>query len=135
MGRMTLLISVTFAALVFTAQSARADDTAATGEAQGSIDFKGLSDLVYRGGGDYVLLDVRTPGEFASGHIPTAINIPLSEVGKRLPTTDKTALIILYCASGSRSAAAQRTLAELGYTNLVNFGSISRWTAEVESGE
>lgn len=75
----------------------------------------------------YYLIDVRTFDEYVSGHIPSAVNIPYDVLADHLPTTDKSALIIVYCQSGGRAAKAAATLKELGYTRVVNFGSITRW--------
>jgi rhodanese-related sulfurtransferase len=83
----------------------------------------------------YILVDVRTPEEYASGHIPTAVNIPVTEIGNKPPTDDKAALIIVYCRSGARSAAAAGTLTDLGYTRVVDFGSVSRWKGTLVEGD
>lgn len=83
----------------------------------------------------YFLVDVRTHSEYTAGHIPTAINIPLDEIGGRPPTTDTSALIIVYCASGHRSAAAAQTLAGMGYTRVVDFGAITRWRGSLVTGD
>jgi sulfur-carrier protein adenylyltransferase/sulfurtransferase len=68
----------------------------------------------------YVLLDVREKDEYRAGYIPGAVSIPRGfleiQVEQRLP--DKTAKIVAYCAGGTRSALAAKTLAELGYTNV-----------------
>jgi rhodanese-related sulfurtransferase len=81
----------------------------------------------------HFLVDVRTPEEYAAGHIPTAINLPVTEIGDRPPTDDKSALIVVYCASGRRSAKSKAILEGLGYTGVVDFGSISRWTGSLVS--
>jgi phage shock protein E len=75
----------------------------------------------------YVLVDVRTQDEYTGGHIPTAVNLPYDVIATNPPTTDTSALIIVYCASGRRSALAASALRQLGYTRVVDFGSISRW--------
>ena len=68
----------------------------------------------------YTLLDVREKEEFRAGYIPGAVSIPRGfleiQVEGRLP--DKNAKIVAYCAGGTRSALAAKTLAELGYTNV-----------------
>jgi len=89
-----------------------------------------LARLIASGEPPHVLVDVRTPEEFADGHIPTAVNIPVSEIGEHPPTGDKGALIIVYCASGGRSARSKARLESLGYTRVVDFGGIFRWTGE-----
>jgi phage shock protein E len=83
----------------------------------------------------YILVDVRTPEEYASGHIPTAINIPVTEIGSRPPTNDLSALIIVYCRSGSRSGMAQRALQEMGYRNVVNYGTVFKWEMPLVEGD
>jgi 3-mercaptopyruvate sulfurtransferase SseA len=65
-----------------------------------------LAELVAANQVPYILVDVRTPAEYASGHIPTAVNIPNTEIAARPPTEDTSALIIVYCRSGARSASA-----------------------------
>ena len=87
---------------------------------------------------DYIILDVRTPEEFADKHIPDAINIPNETIGTEdipeLP--DKDQLILVYCRSGNRSKQASDKLVGLGYTNIVEFGGINDWPGEtVSDGE
>ena len=81
---------------------------------------------------EYVLVDVRTIDEYEAGFIPTAINIPYDTIENSVPTEDKSALIVVYCRSGRRSAIAQSALKELGYNNVVDFGGIDRWKWELE---
>ena len=74
------------------------------------------------------LIDVRSPGEFSSGHLPGAVNIPLHEVGakaSKLGAKDKP--VVLYCASGARSAVARSVLKGRGHTQVHNLGPMSRW--------
>lgn len=81
---------------------------------------------------DYVILDVRTPEEYAAGHIPGAINVPNESIGtEEIPTLPvKDRLILVYCRSGRRSKEAAQKLVSLGYTNIVEFGGILDWTGE-----
>ena len=83
---------------------------------------------------DFVLLDVRTQEEYASGHIPGAICIPNETIGsEEIPELpDKDQLILVYCRSGNRSKQASQKLAEQGYTNVVEFGGINGWTGNLE---
>ena len=85
---------------------------------------------------DYVILDVRTAEEFRDKHIPGAINIPNESIGTaeipELP--DKAQRIYVYCRSGNRSKQASEKLAQLGYTNVVEFGGINDWPGEVVTG-
>jgi len=77
----------------------------------------------------YVILDVRTPEEFAQRHIEGAILIPDYEIGEKAEKvlTDKDQLILVYCRSGRRSKNAANELATLGYTNIKEFGGINDW--------
>lgn len=83
---------------------------------------------------DYIILDVRTQEEFDEGHIPGALLIPDYEVSQRAESElpDKAALILVYCRSGRRSKNSAQTLAELGYTNVKEFGGIIDWEYEIE---
>jgi NADPH-dependent 2,4-dienoyl-CoA reductase/sulfur reductase-like enzyme/rhodanese-related sulfurtransferase len=72
-----------------------------------------------------LVVDVRTPEEFYGGAFPGAINIPLDELHKRIDELgNKSREIVLYCASGARSAYAQRGLMQMGFTNVKNGGGI-----------
>jgi len=85
---------------------------------------------------DYIILDVRTPEEFAEKHIPDAINIPNETIGTEpiLELPDKEQLILVYCRNGKRSKQASEKLVRLGYTNIVEFGGINNWPGETVSG-
>lgn len=83
-------------------------------------DYKTLVD------GGAQIIDVRTPAEFSSGHIPNSINIPLTLLTKRIVKVGKDRQIILCCASGMRSATAKNTLLSMGYRFVYNGGSWSR---------
>ncbi len=85
----------------------------------------------------YIILDVRTPEEFAEKHIPNAINVPNENIGtdeiSQLPNKDQ--LIMVYCRSGRRSKETAEKMVKLGYTNIVEFGGILDWKGETVSGE
>ena len=82
----------------------------------------------------YIILDVRTQEEYDEGHIPGAIQISHEEIEARAEQvlTDKDQLILVYCRSGRRSKIAAEALAELGYTNIREFGGIIDWPYETE---
>lgn len=77
----------------------------------------------------YIILDVRTEEEYFLGHIPGAVLIPDYEIEDRAEAelTDKDQLILVYCRSGNRSKDASAALAEMGYTNVKEFGGINDW--------
>ena len=83
---------------------------------------------------DYVILDVRREDEYASGHIPGAINVANETIVDKEPAElpDKDQLILVYCRSGNRSKQASEKLAKMGYTNIVEFGGINEWAGEIE---
>lgn len=81
-----------------------------------------------------IVIDVRTPGEFRSGAFPNAINVPLDNImtgrvdlGKKMDRE-----IIVYCATGARSAYAQQILRQLGYANVKNGGGIAAMMARMQ---
>ena len=82
-----------------------------------------------------VLIDVRSAGEFTAGHLPKAVNIPLSEIeaviGRKVK--DKNQVLLLHCQGGGRSGEARRKLKALGYANAFNLGSYER-AAQIVSG-
>ena len=81
----------------------------------------------------YILLDVRTKGEYESGYIPGAINIPLSNIDEKIISSlpDKSQMILVYCRSGNRSREASDKLSKLGYSNVLEIGGINAWKGEI----
>jgi rhodanese-related sulfurtransferase len=74
------------------------------------------------------LVDVRTPQEFAAGHIPGAVNIPVQELERRMSELEpKDEPIVVYCQSGSRSSYAARMLGNAGYSSVHDLGPMRRW--------
>lgn len=91
----------------------------------GAIDGPKAQALVKAGA---KLVDVRSPGEFSSGHIPGAVNVPLPDLGKKadkLGPKDKP--VVVYCASGARSAMARSQLKSAGFTQVFNLGPMTNW--------
>lgn len=80
-----------------------------------------------------LLLDVRTPAEFAERHVEGAVNIPVEEIAARLSEVEKLAggdknkPIVVYCQSGRRAAQAKKALLEADYTQVTNLGGLSDW--------
>jgi len=79
--------------------------------------------------GDVLVLDVRTQQEFDEGHIEGAVLLADYEIEVRaqdvIPSKDQ--VVLVYCRSGRRSAAAASRLAEMGYLNVYDFGGILDW--------
>lgn len=74
------------------------------------------------------IIDVRSPQEFAAGHLVGAVNIPYEQILHRIDSLEgleKSSELLLYCLSGARSAVACSLLAQHGYTRALNGGSMS----------
>jgi len=91
----------------------------------GQISAKDALDKLRNGA---LVIDVRSAGEFSSGHLAKAINIPLDEIETALPkrVKDKNQVLLLHCASGMRSGMAKSKLNGMGYMNAFNLGSYGR---------
>ena len=78
---------------------------------------------------EVILVDVRTEGEYYSGHIDGAIHLSQYDIGAEKPAllSDLDAPIIVYCQSGARSGIARRKLKALGYTNVRDMGGLMFW--------
>lgn len=72
------------------------------------------------------LVDVRSPEEFAKGHIEGAVNAPVDTIGER-ELGAKDAELVLYCGSGARASRAAATLRAKGYTRIYELGAMSAW--------
>ena len=84
---------------------------------------------------EVTVLDVRDQDEFDAGHIPGALLLPVGSITKEraatvIPKTDS--VVLVYCRSGNRSKTASKALADLGYSNVYEFGGINTWPYEVE---
>jgi phage shock protein E len=74
------------------------------------------------------VLDVRSPEEYASGHVPGAVNIPYDQIASRIAEVPKDQDVVLYCKSGRRAGIAAEVLAGQGYTRLQHLeGDIVAW--------
>jgi rhodanese-related sulfurtransferase len=85
----------------------------------------------------HVIVDVRRQDEYDAGHIPGAVLIPNESIGTERPAAlpDLDQIILIYCRSGNRSKQAAQKLAEMGYTNIYEFGGINTWTGEIVTGD
>ncbi|HMO62038.1 MAG TPA: rhodanese-like domain-containing protein [Ferruginibacter sp.] len=72
-----------------------------------------------------LLVDVRSAGEFDTGHIEGSLNIPLDQLSFQLHRLQKDKTIVVYCRSGNRSKAAKAILLQKGFINVVDGGSIN----------
>ena len=82
-------------------------------------------DLVAAGA---LLLDVRTTQEFARGHLPGAVNIPVSQLAKRVSELgDRQRAVVVYCQRGTRSRMASEVLRRAGFSAVHDLGAMGRW--------
>ena len=85
---------------------------------------------------EVVILDVREQHEYDSGHIPGAVLLPVGTITEDTAAAvidELDTVVLVYCRSGNRSKTASQALADLGYTNVYEFGGINDWPYEVES--
>jgi len=82
-----------------------------------------------------LIIDVRTPPEFAASHLPNAVNIPVTGIPELVPVRlkDRNRVLLLHGLTGVRSALAMKILHDLGYANAFNLGSYQR-AAHIASG-
>jgi rhodanese-related sulfurtransferase len=112
--------SLLLAALTLLATPARAADPA-----PGIVDAPTARKLVSAG---VKVVDVRTAGEFAAGHLPGAVNIPYDEIERRLGEVGPPgAPVLIYCRSGRRSGIAAQRLEARGYTRVYDLQAYDRW--------
>ena len=75
-----------------------------------------------------LLVDVRTPEEFAAGHLPGAVNIPLDQLPKRFDEIGRPDRpVVVYCRSGMRSRIARRQFETAGFETVHDLGAMSTW--------
>jgi adenylyltransferase/sulfurtransferase len=93
------------------------------------------SDLAARlaAGESIVLVDVRENHEWNTGHHPSAVHIPLGQLGKRVDEIPRDAEVVMICRTGSRSAYAQAMLKQAGFAKVKNLvGGMMRWARDVD---
>ena len=85
---------------------------------------------------EVIILDVREQEEFDAGHIPGAVLLSVGRISEETAAVvipEQDSVVLVYCRSGNRSKTASAALAELGYTNIFEFGGINTWPYEVQS--
>ena len=117
------LMALVIGGLLMLGQSVSANQTMTTQELQNKLNAKE----------NFVLLDVRTQEEYNAGYIAGAILLPYDEINVKatIVLPDKEKEIVLYCRSGRRSAIAKKSLLDLGYQKVVDFGGVKRWEGEL----
>jgi phage shock protein E len=147
---MTTARFVVFAATMLAAAASIADQAgpapsqpasapAAAGASLPLISPQALLERQAKGDSSLFVLDVRTPQEFAAGHVPGAVNVPYDQVASQLAQIPKDKDVVLYCKSGRRAGLAADVLAANGYTKLEHLqGDMPAWSKDgrpVEGGD
>ena len=117
------LMALVIGGLLMLGQNVSANQTMTTQELQNKLNAQE----------NFVLLDVRTQEEYNAGYIAGAILLPYDEINAKatIVLPDKEKEIVLYCRSGRRSAIAKKSLLDLGYQKVVDFGGVKRWEGEL----
>jgi rhodanese-related sulfurtransferase len=126
---LALSAAVSLAACASPARSEHppAAGTDAPGVVPGIVDAEAARKLVAAG---IKVVDVRTPAEYAAGHLPGAVNVPFDEVERRTAELGPPGTpVLLYCRSGRRSGIATDTLRKLGFDEIYDLQEYSRWVA------
>ena len=127
-------ITVITAILVLVATYAGATGQGTDNDLAAYLEPDALLELIEDPPEGFFLVDVRTPPEYESGHIPSAVNAELAYLPELLPTEQRDALLVVYCRSGNRSAQAVHLLRQLGYTRVLDWGGIGNWPYETVNG-
>ncbi len=98
----------------------------------GLVPFKAAVEYLKHGA---MLIDVRSAPEYIAGHLPNAVNMPLSEIEALVPrkVKDKNRVLLLHCQSGMRSGTARKKLLAMGYLKSYNVGSYGRAEQVIKS--
>lgn len=123
-------VIVLAAVLIYVGQPSPAAQGAATTAIRAEISPADYQSQFVSSGSAHLLIDVRTPEEFGTGHIEGAVNIPVESLASRLNEVPSGQPIVVYCRSGNRSAQASNILAQAGYSTVYDLGGIIDWTAQ-----
>ena len=116
------LAAVALSVTALTSVTGCGEDTSAGGATEPSAASE-VSSVLSEGA---VVIDVRTPAEFAAGHVADALNIDAAseDFEAKVDALDKGKTYVVYCRTGSRAGRAIETMTELGFGNLVNGGGL-----------
>ena len=129
----TVLAVLIGAVLIFTGCTSSDSNTADKPASYTHISQEEAREMMAADDG-HVIVDVRRQDEYNEGHIPGAVLIPNESIGTEPPEAlpDPEQIILIYCRSGNRSRQAAQKLADMGYTNIYEFGGITDWTGPIE---
>jgi rhodanese-related sulfurtransferase len=129
---LSLLLALLFPVLVACGSDAPDEGPAADDGEVVRMSASEFEEAAY--GPGVVVLDVRTPEEYAEGHLPDAVNLDLSDPGfeTALDDLDPESTYAVYCRTGSRSLAAAETMLRAGFEDVFDLeGGIEAWQGEV----
>jgi phage shock protein E len=126
-----VLVAFSLVMLVYTLATEEAPLTNAltVAELGSEINAQEYEAVFLQGSQQHLLVDVRTPEEFAEGHIENALNIPLDTLSSQLDQLPQDTPIVLYCRSGNRSKQAYELMQATGYSQVYDLGGIIDWQA------
>jgi len=103
----------------------------ATGKGIVLVSAQEVADLMLQQGEALTVIDVRTPGEFAEGHIEGALNLDVEggQFTAGIAALDPTKEYVVYCRSGRRSAIAAQAMIDAGFTTVYDLGPLDAWAA------
>jgi rhodanese-related sulfurtransferase len=135
---MKFIFSVLFTSLIFLGCSEAQQPSQQKSEnpvitASISEDYQPTAFAQAMKGKDVLLLDVRTPGEYADGHLSGSVNIDWNSPGfsDAVKKLDKTKPVYVYCAVGGRSSQAKKTMASMGFKEIHNMlGGYDSWSGQ-----
>ena len=131
--RIKTSLSVGLLILAFSISACDQEHTGNRGQEAAVVGSLSADTLLSAPPANALILDVRTSEEFASGHVPGAINIPYDEVGMRVDElgSDLDRTVVVYCERGGRAGKAEATLLAAGFTDLMHLeGDMLAWRSE-----
>lgn len=126
-GLVVLVVALLAISGVFSPADTDTGDTVVDGSSPQLISPQSYQSQFAEAEGDYVLIDVRTAGEFSGGHIVDSINIPVEQLQSRIAEVPQGMPVIVYCRSGNRSATAARILDQAGFGEVYDLGGVIDW--------
>ncbi|MDH4140721.1 MAG: rhodanese-like domain-containing protein, partial [Coriobacteriia bacterium] len=111
------------------------DSTDSERSAEGGVTTVDEQELAALASEGVLVVDVRSPGEFAQGHVPGAVNVPYTEIPAVAARWDLAEPIAVYCLSGDRSGTAVDTLVRMGFREIYHFDAgLQAWNGQLDQG-
>ena len=127
---LTIVVAVIVVAAIFLVWRQIAPGSEAVAAGSGRIQPQQYQSDFVESNSPHLLVDVRTPQEFSTGHIEGAVNIPVQSLAQRMNEIPQDQPVVLYCRSGNRSSKAAKILASAGYDQVYDLGGIINWQSQ-----